>query len=139
MMNILKNIKRPSMGQSIFWVVAIALAIGAFFFARNMTTCWTITQLPGTPPSNCGTVTAGLKGPVLDDKGTPIPSVDTLPTPVVAAPVSDLPPAWDGASRINILFIGLDYRDWVAGEGAPRSDTMILFTIDPVSKTAGML
>ena len=50
-----------------------------------------------------------------------------------------MPPAWDGASRINILFIGLDYRDWQANEGPPRSDTMILFTIDPLTKTAGML
>jgi LCP family protein required for cell wall assembly len=37
------------------------------------------------------------------------------------------------------LFIGLDERDWAVGEGAPRSDTMILFTIDPISKSAGML
>ncbi|MBI3161262.1 MAG: LCP family protein, partial [Chloroflexi bacterium] len=50
-----------------------------------------------------------------------------------------LPPAWDGASRINILFIGLDFRDWQANEGPPRSDTMILFTVDPTTKTAGML
>jgi LCP family protein required for cell wall assembly len=62
--------------------------------------------------------------------------------------VEELPPpsrsrepaaAWDGASRINILIIGLDYRDWVAGEGAPRSDTMIVLTIDPLTKTAGIL
>jgi LCP family protein required for cell wall assembly len=50
-----------------------------------------------------------------------------------------VPPVWDGASRINILFMGLDYRDWVAGLGAPRSDTMILFTIDPLTKSAGMI
>ena len=59
--------------------------------------------------------------------------------PPVSIPESDLPPAWDGASRINILLIGLDYRDWLANEGAPRSDTMIVFTIDPLAKTAGML
>ena len=37
------------------------------------------------------------------------------------------------------MVVGLDYRDWLAGQGPPRSDTMILLTIDPVSKTAGML
>jgi LCP family protein required for cell wall assembly len=37
------------------------------------------------------------------------------------------------------LFIGLDYRDWIENEGPPRSDTMILFTVDPITKTAGML
>jgi LCP family protein required for cell wall assembly len=35
--------------------------------------------------------------------------------------------------------MGLDYRDWEEGEGAARTDTMILLTIDPISKTAGML
>jgi LCP family protein required for cell wall assembly len=35
--------------------------------------------------------------------------------------------------------MGLDFRDWQAGEGAPRTDTMILFTIDPLTRTAGML
>ena len=34
-------------------------------------------------------------------------------------PEQDLPPAWDGASRINILIIGLDYRDWVADQVRP--------------------
>jgi LCP family protein required for cell wall assembly len=47
---------------------------------------------------------------------------------------------WDGASRVNILVMGLDYRDWSENANAPsRTDSMILLTIDPVSKTAGML
>jgi LCP family protein required for cell wall assembly len=50
-----------------------------------------------------------------------------------------LPPAWDGAERVTILFMGLDYRDWSSGEGPSRSDSMMLLSIDPVSKTAGML
>ena len=62
-----------------------------------------------------------------------------MPPPISSIPEGNLPPAWDGASRINILIIGLDYRDWEAGLGAPRSDTMILLTIDPLAKTAGML
>jgi LCP family protein required for cell wall assembly len=66
--------------------------------------------------------------------------VDGLPTaPPVVAPESSLPPAWDGASRINILFIGLDARDVEVQSGPPRSDTMMLITVDPASKTAGML
>jgi LCP family protein required for cell wall assembly len=60
------------------------------------------------------------------------------PVPDIAAP-EELLPAWDGSSRVTLLFIGLDARDWEVGAGAPRSDTMILFTIDPVSKMAGML
>jgi len=142
-MNLLKNIKlgRSSIKQIVFWVIAVALAIGGFYFVRGLVTCWTITPLPGSPPSNCGTVIAGLAGPVLtDEQGTPIATTEaTTPTASVSIPEANLPPAWDGASRINILVIGLDYRDWTAGEGAPRSDTMIVLTIDPLTKTAGML
>lgn len=46
---------------------------------------------------------------------------------------------WDGASQVTILILGLDARDWEAGEKYSRSDTMIMLTLDPVAKTAGML
>ena len=46
---------------------------------------------------------------------------------------------WDGVDRVTILIMGLDYRDWSSGEEASRSDTMILLTLDPVTKKAGML
>ena len=45
---------------------------------------------------------------------------------------------WDGANRVTILVMGLDYRDW-EGEGPSRTDTMMLLTMDPVSRTAGIL
>jgi LCP family protein required for cell wall assembly len=47
--------------------------------------------------------------------------------------------AWDGTSRVNVLVMGLDYRDWEDGGDAPRTDTMILLSLDPASRTAGML
>jgi len=139
-LNFLKNIKfgRPSAPQIIFLAVAVILAVAGFYFVRGIITCWTITPLPGRTPSNCGTVTAGLEEPIINDQGTPVPNPEDLPPPI-DIPESNLPPAWDGASRINILIIGLDYRDWEEGLGAPRSDTMILLTIDPLAKTAGML
>jgi LCP family protein required for cell wall assembly len=140
--NSVKNIKLGrfsiSVGQIIFWGIALAVTIGAFFFARGLITCWTLTPLVGTPPSNCGTVTGGLTGPTVNAEGTKIAPVSDLP-PTVTIPDSNLPPAWDGASRITVLIVGLDYRDYLANEGPPRSDTMILLTIDPLTKTAGML
>jgi len=139
-MNFLKNMKpgRPSLGNMIFWIVGVALAIGGYSFVRNIVTCWTITTtMPGTPPATCGTVTAGFDGPTLvNNEGTPIPGVESLPPPVTI-PESNLPPAWDGASRITVLIIGLDARD--LDTSAPRSDTLILLTIDPLTRTAGML
>ncbi len=131
------KIGRPSVGRIIFWVVTAVLAVGAFILANNMTQCWALTELPGIAPASCG-VTASGDQFVYNDEGTPVASDVLPPTPNVL-PEAALPPAWDGASRINILFIGLDARDWAANEGPPRSDTMILFTIDPITKTAGML
>jgi len=140
MMNKFKNIKRPSIGQIIFGVITLAFAIGGFYFVRGIVTCWSATALPGSAPSSCGTTSFSLTGPVLNEQGTPVVVDDALPPPPpVAAPDSALPPEWDGASRVNILFMGLDERDWIEGQGAPRSDTMILFTVDPLSKTAGMI
>lgn len=135
----LPKLERRSIGPIIFWVMALALAVGIFMFARNFTACWNLTDLPGRMPATCGAGLNPLAGPDLNPDGTPNPLGDAPPTPVALAPEVALPPPWDGASRINILFIGLDYRDWQLNEGPPRSDTMILFTVDPVTKTAGML
>lgn len=134
----LKNIKigRPSIGQIIFWVITIALAITGFIVVDDFTQCWTFTKLPGIPPAKCGVSTEG-SGFTVNPEGTPV-VIDLPPTPDIIPEVA-LPPAWDGASRINILFIGLDERDLEVNQGPPRTDSMILFTIDPVGKTAGML
>lgn len=139
-MNLLNTLKqkRPSWGTIIFWILAVVVSIAGYFFVRNLVTCWIVTALPGLPPSTCGTVNAASDGPVVtNSEGTPVPGAESLPPPAVAIPESSLPPAWDGASRITILILGLDARD--VDTSAPRSDTMILLTIDPLTKTAGML
>ena len=122
----LSFLRRLSKGQIIAFVIAIALAVAGFIFTRNFVAGWDITDLPG--------VAVKYK-----DRGEPVTS-DEVPAPVdIGIPDPDMPAAWDGGSRVTLLFIGLDERDWETGQGAPRSDTMILFTIDPISKTAGML
>ena len=124
------------MGQMIFWGVTFVLAIGAFIFARNFTGCWAITDLPGVPLAAC--VNSSTTPTQFNPEGTPLAADDLPPPTPEAVPDAVLPPAWDGASRINILFIGLDARD-IGQVGPPRSDTLMLVTIDPISKTAGML
>jgi len=109
----------------IFVVLAIATSITGFIVVRNLVSSWNLTggsnSLPGvavsTPASGSATVASNQ----------PLQS-DTGPTPV----------PWDGKSRVNILLMGLDYRDWQAGD-TPRTDTMILLTLDPSTATAGML
>lgn len=134
----LKNIKigRPTVPQIIFGVITVALAVTAYIVVGNFIQCWTFTELPGIPPAQCG-VTITSDGPTINAEGTE--TLSELPPVPEAIPDAALPPVWDGASRINILFIGLDARDLEENNGPPRTDSMILFTIDPVSKTAGML
>lgn len=147
-MNTLKNINNIkntklgplTVGQLIFWGIVLVIAIGGFVSVRAMTTCWTFTQLAGSPPASCGTSSSPTGPTITNSEGTPVAATQVAaPPPPVEIPNSNLPPAWDGASRITILIVGLDYRDWQTGDGPPRSDTMILLTVDPVSKTAGMM
>ena len=142
MLNLPKNINLRNLPilQIIFWSFVLALCVAGFLMIRNIVVCWNLTALPGTRPAYCGNVAASNEGPVLNEEGTPVATSEVAPPPPsVSIPESEMPPAWDGASRINILLIGLDYRDWEAGLGAPRSDTMIVLTVDPLTKTAGIL
>jgi polyisoprenyl-teichoic acid--peptidoglycan teichoic acid transferase len=129
-----KNIKFTPR-QIIFWGVTVVVAIFISIVVNNLIQCWTLTDLPGIAPAHCGQTSSGDEFTV-NEQGTPIANLP--PTPILV-PEDNLPPAWDGASRINILFIGMDARDLEANSGPPRSDSMILFTIDPITKTAGML
>ena len=62
-------------------------------------------------------------------------SIDNLNSPVSEPQLTP----WDGAGRVTILLLGLDYRDWEAGEEYSRSDTMILVTLDPLTQKAGIM
>ena len=108
-----------------FVIAALLTAYLTFIVTRDLITSWQITNLPGISVSG-PTPTPNLSG-IITDPNAPLQMVGPTPEP------------WDGASRVNLLLMGLDYRDWAAGEGAPRTDTMILFTVDPLSRTAGIL
>ncbi len=111
----------------VFAVLAIGTAITAFVVVRNLVKGWTMTDLPGAPQISAeGQPAVALSTP--SGEGAQVP-LDNSEVPA---------DEWDGASRVTVLIMGLDMRDWEAGE-VPRSDTMILFTMDPVKKTAGML
>ena len=108
-----------------FVVLALATAVIAFIIVRNLVGSWTMTSLPGAPEIS------------KDGQSLNIPQETAYVQPL--QPENGLEPEpWDGASRVTILLMGLDYRDWEAGE-TPRTDTMMLLTLDPLSNTAGML
>lgn len=91
-----------------------------------------------------GQTTAPDNTEQLSDAVDQIATEGSAPTDPTAASVTEALPTphpWDGKSRVTILVMGLDYGDWESADrtGPPRSDTMILFTIDPQAGTAGML
>jgi polyisoprenyl-teichoic acid--peptidoglycan teichoic acid transferase len=113
-------------------ILAVCLALGitgailAFNFVRSVAASWTMTVLPGVQVDD-GSATSAQAG-----SGTPS-AVEPLQS--ASGPT---PQPWDGTSRVTILLMGLDYRDWQAGD-IPRTDSMWLITVDPVSKTAGLM
>jgi len=107
-----------------FVIAAVAAAILAFNFFRGLVSSWTMTPLGGAPVESGQAAAPGTI--VTDSPGGFVPS---------NAPTAE---PWDGNSRVTILLMGLDYRDWESGE-VPRTDTMMLLTVDPLSRTAGML
>ena len=113
----------------LFIIVAIAAAVVAFNLVSNMVKSWNMTTIPGAQI---------IQPTMVNAEGTPIgPNV---PLQAVSGPAAK---PWDGASRVTVLIMGLDYSDWrKQTEGwtdASRTDSMILLTVDPLSKTAGML
>ena len=77
---------------------------------------------------------------------TPPPQYDIVPnaqgTPELKIRPTDQQQAgadiksWNGKDRVNILLLGVDDRQ---NGVIPRSDTMIVVSIDPVAKTVGMV
>lgn len=133
--------KKPLFKWLLLGIVSIALFAGMFILAHNIVIGWCLSPLPGIALTGCS---GGLSNPVFAQPGkaTPEPGIDVpdLPTPAPAIPEAELPPAWDGASRVNVLLLGLDTYDGSADRSGPaRSDTMILLTLDPKSRTAGIL
>jgi LCP family protein required for cell wall assembly len=109
------------------WGLAAAFTIGALISGglvyravRDLAAAWT-----GTGPT-----------PFEFSGSNPTAAPGQAAVPVTAE-VTAVP--WDGSDRITILIMGLDYRDWESGTGAPRTDSMMLATLDPVARTAGML
>jgi LCP family protein required for cell wall assembly len=113
----------------------IVLCLGgilSFFAIREITIRW-----PGAGSVSDAVLSVSETTPLVNELGTPIPGIPSSDFEQTELSASLTP--WDGAGRVTILVLGLDYRDWAAGEGPSRSDTMILLTLDPLTKTAGML
>lgn len=106
----------------IFLILAIITSVVAYNFVSQFTAGMTILDLPGAP------IIKALTGKDNSDESSTLSSDTAVSTPE----------PWDGNSRVTVLILGLDYNDWRSGE-VPHSDTMILLSLDPITKTASML
>ncbi len=112
------SLTHPSNRLLIIWLAGFAvvgLMAACIFFnlVRDLVRNWSTTALVA-PASN------GL----------------TVIDPKTGQPVVDIPD-WDGVERVTILVLGIDERKQETGPF--RTDTMLILTIDPASKTAGLL
>jgi len=131
------HLQKLSVRQIIFWGLALIFAVGLFLFVCHLTACWQLTSLPGIPPSYCAANLKNSSGmPDLNVEGAP--NAEISATPKVEAPQIEMP-RWDGGSRINIVIFGLRGGDMSGADCPVCTDTIILLTVDPVTKTAGML
>lgn len=115
--------------MAVFLVLAAATFITAFSVVRGAVLPMASINLPGEPVINSTGVSEAEVQAILQGTDTP---------PLQDPSLGPTSQPWDGTSRVTMLLMGLDFRDWEAGE-TPRSDTMILLTVDPLSKTAGMM
>ncbi|HOU42828.1 MAG TPA: hypothetical protein PLU04_00705, partial [Anaerolineaceae bacterium] len=104
----------------VFVILAIVTGVAVFRLVKNTVAGWNITPLEGVSIQSTTTV-----------NGTPV----SLPGGALQPEGGPTAEPWDGNSRVTILLMGLDYRDWEAGE-VPRTDSMILLTIDPMTSSA---
>ncbi len=125
----IKTIKIDIVSISVFSLFIVFTAISGFWIydlVREKTKEWNITSMEG----------AAIVSDTIDedDADGPIDPSDDSTTDILLPAIDP----WDGSSRVNILVLGLDYRDWIEEEH-PLSDSMMLVTFDPVNLTAGML
>jgi polyisoprenyl-teichoic acid--peptidoglycan teichoic acid transferase len=89
----------------------------------QFTTAETTASSPGSTPLPPAITTSGGQGE---------PSAEEEPLPTLPPPQQ-----WTGVERVTILLLGIDQR--CDETGPTRTDTMMLLTVDPVGKTAGIL
>ena len=129
-----------------FWAFVVGgLVFGGIFLGnwRTLSAHMSAARQAGAPPPM---VTLGA-GPV--SVTVPVTmSAPPKPDPPKAAAgnvasnivsvVKNVLPDWPGTDRVNVLLLGIDKRDDEPIAGT-RSDTMMLASIDPVSKSAALI
>ncbi|MEI7743278.1 MAG: LCP family protein [Chloroflexota bacterium] len=100
---------------------------------------------PDSTDVSCDSTDGGSPSdsPGATDSQSPDPSdvavaTDEVPTPEPSATGTMAPtlPPWDGKERLNVLMVGVDTR--TAGSSSFNTDTLIVVSVDPVTKQVAM-
>lgn len=109
-------------------ITAGAAGIGGFVFAQNLT-------IKSHELAKNIIPRFGDESRSPDEEPLFEPDTQSLDEPLIEPSLTP----WDGVGRVTVLLMGLDYRDWKGGGKNSRSDTMMLLTLDPLERTAGVL
>ena len=93
------------------------------------------TAADGSAPPSESVEPADSAAPGESDAPTPSPDVIPTPNPSAQGTLAPTLPPWDGTERLNILAVGVDARP---GDTSFNTDTLIVVSIDPVSKHVAM-
>ena len=131
-MKLVKNFPKDRLTQILLGMLILLAVVGAvygFSLSRKLVATNETFSLPGDPVLNDEISTEDSSDPETENLVLNDPPSADLPAP----------DTWDGVTRVNVLLMGLDYRDWEAGSDIPRTDTIILLTLDPLNNTAGIV
>ena len=118
-------------------VWALLLLVGLGLLLLILSSVWLFRTVRGLASVTEGVGAEFNPVPGQVDPGQTAPEVTggTVAAPPGVAPESI--PNWAGVERVNVLLLGVDLR--CDEEGPTHSDTIIVATIDPVSRSAALL
>jgi LCP family protein required for cell wall assembly len=130
----------PGSGRiALYGILTFGFALfvaGALFAGWTFLTNWKV--LAGGRPA--GAVQVQVPGGLVVSLPEPaLPAVPGMPSQERGPSAANAPlPDWTDRDRLNVLLLGIDHRDDEPIDGS-RSDTMLLVSIDPPSKSALMV
>jgi LCP family protein required for cell wall assembly len=111
--------------------VLLVMAFGHVALARYDVIAINTADCIFDPNQDC--TSAASPGPSDDTTESPTPDVSISLPPEGSALPNETAPPWNGKDRLNILLIGADEQ-----EGGHNTDTLIVVSIDPLSKQVAM-
>jgi polyisoprenyl-teichoic acid--peptidoglycan teichoic acid transferase len=136
----------PLFTVAAFWAFVLGgLAFGVIFVVNARAVGARVSDAnksDGKPPSvmtvGAGPVSLSVPVTIGAPRSVAAPSNAGQITSNIVSAVKNVLPDWQGTDRVNILLLGIDKRDDEPIAGT-RSDTIILLSIDPVTKSAALV